>query len=200
MAPLPPCHQKRHPHPQKSAGSHPHPGGGAAACPRGGILPAQIGGVPVIPGSSVRGALLSWLNTIWATIPNDEQAFLAKPSCRLTTAVGSPAKSASRPSGSEISNPFPSMPSKNGSSSTKKANSWASSGRFSPNPNTVNPDKFVLQVQLPQTPHPRAKSMARQPPQRNAAPAGHWARQPPPALGGFLNTPPRANGSSPSPA
>ena len=48
---------------------------GGGSLPEGGILPAQIGGVPVIPGSSVRGALLSWLNTIWATIPNDEQAF-----------------------------------------------------------------------------------------------------------------------------
>jgi CRISPR-associated protein Cmr6 len=39
------------------------------------ILPAQIGGYPCIPGSSIKGALLSWLRRQWADIAPDEQRF-----------------------------------------------------------------------------------------------------------------------------
>lgn len=48
---------------------------GGAKFPEGGILPAQIGGLPCIPGSSVRGALLSWIQSKWQDIPSEEQAF-----------------------------------------------------------------------------------------------------------------------------
>jgi CRISPR-associated protein Cmr6 len=48
---------------------------GGGSFPEGGILPAQIGGVPYIPGSSVRGALLSWIKAKWQDLPVDEQNF-----------------------------------------------------------------------------------------------------------------------------
>lgn len=41
----------------------------------GGILPAQLGGVPCIPGSSIRGALLSWIKQNWSKFNKDERKF-----------------------------------------------------------------------------------------------------------------------------
>ncbi len=41
----------------------------------GGTLPAQVGGVPWIPGSSVRGALLNWLHQQWVNLKTEEQRF-----------------------------------------------------------------------------------------------------------------------------
>jgi CRISPR-associated protein Cmr6 len=48
---------------------------GGGKFPEGGILPAQIGGVPCIPGSSVRGSLLCWMRKIWEQLPADEKIF-----------------------------------------------------------------------------------------------------------------------------
>ncbi|MFB2833008.1 RAMP superfamily CRISPR-associated protein [Floridanema evergladense] len=48
---------------------------GGGSFPEGHILPAQIGGIPCIPGSTIRGALLSWLNKKWSDISQKEQAF-----------------------------------------------------------------------------------------------------------------------------
>jgi CRISPR-associated protein Cmr6 len=39
------------------------------------ILPAQIGGYPCIPGSSIKGALLSWLRRQWKDMEAEEQSF-----------------------------------------------------------------------------------------------------------------------------
>jgi len=38
---------------------------GGGSLPEGMILPAQIGGYPCIPGSSLRGALLNWVKSVW---------------------------------------------------------------------------------------------------------------------------------------
>jgi CRISPR-associated protein Cmr6 len=48
---------------------------GGGKFPEGEILPAQIGGVPCIPGSSVRGSLLRWMRKIWEQLPADEKTF-----------------------------------------------------------------------------------------------------------------------------
>ncbi|KKD37830.1 RAMP superfamily CRISPR-associated protein [Limnoraphis robusta] len=41
----------------------------------GGILPAQVGGVPYIPGSSIRGAFLKWIKTNLPNLEASEQQF-----------------------------------------------------------------------------------------------------------------------------
>ncbi len=48
---------------------------GGGSFPEGGILPAQIGGVPCIPGSTVRGSLLRWMRKRWEHLPADEKTF-----------------------------------------------------------------------------------------------------------------------------
>ena len=48
---------------------------GGGSLPEGMILPAQIGGYPCIPGSSLKGALLSWVKSIWSEIKPPEQDF-----------------------------------------------------------------------------------------------------------------------------
>ncbi|WP_414582403.1 RAMP superfamily CRISPR-associated protein [Scytonema sp. PCC 10023] len=48
-------------------------GGGSVF--EGGILPAQIGGVPCIPGSSIRGALLKWIKAKWEGLLSNERDF-----------------------------------------------------------------------------------------------------------------------------
>jgi CRISPR-associated protein Cmr6 len=48
---------------------------GGGNFPEGGILPAQISGVPCIPGSSVRGSLLHWMRKVWEQLPADEKIF-----------------------------------------------------------------------------------------------------------------------------
>lgn len=57
---------------------------GGGSFPEGGILPAQVGGVAWIPGSSIRGAMLSWLRKNWQNLPPQEKGFwetLVKPDC-----------------------------------------------------------------------------------------------------------------------
>ena len=44
---------------------------GGAKLTEGDVLPAQLGGVPCIPGSCLRGALRHWLNTKWSEIENE---------------------------------------------------------------------------------------------------------------------------------
>lgn len=48
---------------------------GGGSFPEGGILPAQIGGVPVIPGSSLRGSFLHYLRSNWPQFELSEQQF-----------------------------------------------------------------------------------------------------------------------------
>jgi len=48
---------------------------GGGSFPEGGILPAQIGGVPIVPGSSIRGVFLSYLKGIWQTFSSEEESF-----------------------------------------------------------------------------------------------------------------------------
>jgi CRISPR-associated protein Cmr6 len=48
---------------------------GGGSFPEGGILPAQIGGIPCIPGSSVRGSLLRWMRKRWEHLPAEEKTF-----------------------------------------------------------------------------------------------------------------------------
>lgn len=50
---------------------------GGGSFPEGGILPAQVSGIPWIPGSSIRGSLLHYLRQNWHHIPPEEQAFWA---------------------------------------------------------------------------------------------------------------------------
>ncbi len=44
----------------------------------GGTLPAQVNGVPWIPGSSVKGALLSWLRKQWSSLDQQQQGFWSR--------------------------------------------------------------------------------------------------------------------------
>jgi len=48
---------------------------GGGSFPEGGVLPAQVNGVPCIPGSSTRGAFLSWLRSRFETFSEEEQQF-----------------------------------------------------------------------------------------------------------------------------
>jgi|LakMenE01Jun11ns_1017448.scaffolds.fasta_scaffold9918768_1 CRISPR-associated protein Cmr6 len=48
---------------------------GGGSLPEDHILPANIAGVPVIPGSSLRGAFLNWMRKIWDSIKGDEKLF-----------------------------------------------------------------------------------------------------------------------------
>lgn len=48
---------------------------GGGSLPEGDTLPAQINGVPCIPGSSIRGAFLSWLRDNWSQFSSEEQQF-----------------------------------------------------------------------------------------------------------------------------
>ena len=48
---------------------------GGGSFPEGGILPAQVGGVAWIPGSSIRGAFLNWLNQIQSEFSEEERRF-----------------------------------------------------------------------------------------------------------------------------
>ncbi len=48
---------------------------GGGSLPEGMILPATIGGVPCIPGSSIKGAFLSYLRQQWSTMDSEEQKF-----------------------------------------------------------------------------------------------------------------------------
>jgi len=130
---------------------------GGGSLPEGGILPAQIGGVPVIPGSSVRGALLSWLNTIWATIPNDEQAFW-QTLLQADHSGWQPRKIRFETIWLRDLKPFPLHAQQKWQLFDEKSKQLGVQWQVSPNPNTVNPDKFVLQVQLPQTPTPEQKA------------------------------------------
>ena len=50
---------------------------GGGSLPEGMILPAQIGGYPCIPGSSLKGALLNWVKSKWATLEDPEKNFWA---------------------------------------------------------------------------------------------------------------------------
>ena len=48
---------------------------GGGSFPEGGTLPAQVNGVPCIPGSSIRGAFLSWLRHNLTQFSEGEQQF-----------------------------------------------------------------------------------------------------------------------------
>ena len=48
---------------------------GGGSFPEGGTLPAQVNGVPCIPGASIRGAFLSWLRANWSQFSSEEQQF-----------------------------------------------------------------------------------------------------------------------------
>lgn len=48
---------------------------GGGSWPEGMILPAQIGGYPCIPGSSLKGSVLSWIKQSWAQMDESERTF-----------------------------------------------------------------------------------------------------------------------------
>ncbi len=48
---------------------------GGGSFPEGMILPAQIGGIPCIPGSSLRGAFLNYLLSKWELFSEEEKTF-----------------------------------------------------------------------------------------------------------------------------
>lgn len=50
---------------------------GGGSFPEGHILPAQFGGVPCIPGSSIRGAFLNWIDSQWENL-GEKQCFWKK--------------------------------------------------------------------------------------------------------------------------
>jgi len=48
---------------------------GGGSFPEGGVLPAQISGVPCVPGSSLKGSMLKYLREHWQDFEDTEKAF-----------------------------------------------------------------------------------------------------------------------------
>ena len=160
MAPLPPCPPKNATHTLKSLQVRTPIQVGGGSLPEGGILPAQIGGVPVIPGSSGARCPAKAGSTPSGPPSPTTNKPSGKPSCRLTTAVGSPAKSRFGDHLAQRSQTLsPPSPSKKWQLFDEKKQTAGRPVAGFPQPqHPVNPDKFVLQVQLPQTPTPEQKA------------------------------------------
>ncbi len=120
---------------------------GGGSFPEGGILPAQLGGVPVIPGSSLRGALLSWLNHQWATLPDDEQTFW-QTLLQLDRSGWQPRKIRFETIWLKELKPYPLHAQQDWQLFDQKSNKLGVQWQAAPNPYSTSPDKFVLQVQL----------------------------------------------------
>lgn len=123
-------------------------------------LPAQIGGYPCIPGSSLKGALLSWLRRPHPTMSPEEQTFwqsLIEPNGqgwkpRAIRFESTPLKNLE---------PYPLNPQQswqvlnNQEDRTRLAIQWQAGPQEPPTP---NPDKVAFQVNLRHSPTPQQKT------------------------------------------
>ncbi|MFM6454924.1 MAG: RAMP superfamily CRISPR-associated protein, partial [Planktothrix sp.] len=130
---------------------------GGGSFPEGGILPAQIGGVPYIPGSSVRGSLLKYIRTIWSKIPNEEQQFwltLLEPDLN----GWQPLKIRFESILLKDLKAFPLYAQQEWQIFDQKSNKLSLQWQVSPKPPHPNPDRFRLQVLLKNPPKPAEKT------------------------------------------
>lgn len=124
---------------------------GGGSLPEGGTLPAQVGGVPYIPGSSVRGAFLSYIKAIWQDLSSPEQAFwssLLAPDCQSWL----PRKVRFESILLKNIKPFPLHAQQDWQVFDQKSNKLGIQWQVSPKPPNPNPDKFCLQVLLKDPP------------------------------------------------
>lgn len=130
---------------------------GGGSFPEGGILPAQIGGVPYIPGSSVRGALLSWIRAKWQDLSSVEQNFWSS----LLAADRSgwlPRKIRFESILLKDLKPFPLHAQQEWQIFDQKSNKLSVQWQVSPKPPSPSPDRFSLQVLLKEHPTAEQKS------------------------------------------
>lgn len=116
----------------------------------GGILPAQIGGVPCIPGSSIRGALLSWIQVKWNELPSEEQAFWQNLLASDRT-HWLPRKIRFETIQLKNLKPYPLNAQQKWQLFDQKSKNLGIQWQVSPKPPTPNFDKFCLQVLLKDT-------------------------------------------------
>jgi hypothetical protein len=131
---------------------------GGGSFPEGGILPAQISGVPYIPGSSVRGAFLHWLQVKWQDLSTAEQEFW---STLLTANRQSWQPRTIRFESIRLKNlkPFPLNPQQSWQVFNQKSNKLGIQWQVSPHhPPRPSPDRFCLQVLLKDNPTVEQKS------------------------------------------
>ncbi len=120
---------------------------GGGSFPEGGILPAQIGGVPCIPGSSIRGALLSWIQVKWAELDSEEQVFWQSLLASDRT-HWLPRKIRFETILLKNLKPYPLHAQQNWQLFDQKSNKLGIQWQVSPKPPSPNYDKFCLQVLL----------------------------------------------------
>jgi hypothetical protein len=130
---------------------------GGGSFPEGGILPAQVGGVPYIPGSSVRGALLSWIKAKWQDLPVDERNFWSN---LLASDHNSwqPRKIRFESIRLKDLKPFPLHAQQDWQLFDQKSNKLGVQWQVSPKPPNPSADRFCLQVLLKDKPTPEHKS------------------------------------------
>jgi len=114
-------------------------------------LPAQIGGYPCIPGSSLKGALLSWLCCQQATMPSEEKDFWQS---LIETDWQGWKPRAIRFESVPLKNlePYPLNPQQSWQVWNEKDNKLAIQWQAGPQePPSTNPDKLSFQVNLRHT-------------------------------------------------
>lgn len=130
---------------------------GGGSFPEGGILPAQIGGVPYIPGSSVRGSLLKYIRTLWSEIPPEEQQFwltLLEPDLK----GWQPRKIRFESILLKDLKAFPLYAQQQWQIFDQLSNKLSLQWQVSPKPPHPQPDRFRLQVLLKNSPKPQEKT------------------------------------------
>jgi hypothetical protein len=130
---------------------------GGGSFPEGGILPAQIGGVPYIPGSSVRGSMLKYIRTIWSKIPTEEQQFwltILEPDLK----GWQPRKIRFESVLLKDLKAFPLYAQQQWQIFDQPSNKLSLQWQVSPKPPHPNPDRFRLQVLLKNPPKPAEKT------------------------------------------
>lgn len=129
---------------------------GGGNFPEGGILPAQIGGVPYIPGSSIKGAFLHYLRINWTSISDDEKAFwLTLTSDNLES--WQPRKIRFESILLKNLKPYPLNPQQPKQVFNEADNKLGIQWQVSPKPPSPSADKFALQVYLKNTPTSQEK-------------------------------------------
>jgi CRISPR/Cas system CMR subunit Cmr6 (Cas7 group RAMP superfamily) len=123
---------------------------GGYILPEGGILPAQIGGVPCIPGSSLRGAFLHYLRQQWGNISPEEQTFWQS--------LIQPDRKGWQPRAIRFEiiwlnnlGPYPLNAQQKWQLFDTKENKLGVQWQVNPKPPNPNPDRFSLGVLIPKT-------------------------------------------------
>jgi hypothetical protein len=134
---------------------------GGNIMPEGEILPAQMGGIPCIPGSSIRGAFLHYLRQQWNDIPLEEQTFWQS--------LMLPDRHGWQPRAIRFENiwlnsvtPFPLNPQQKWQIFDTKENKLSVQWQVNPKPPSPNPDHFSLRVLIPNPINPQEKQWLEQ--------------------------------------